>query len=131
MRIRDLSINCLYWNVADGLQDPLGYGLDDVMKRRLQIAADPRKARVDPRISFRILLFGARGYTMTPGTREYIHANTAANLACYTDAGLADYISTIVRAKPALARALLAQANPYLEPGAARERLAAACMMLK
>ncbi|MBV1775441.1 hypothetical protein KSF73_06895 [Burkholderiaceae bacterium DAT-1] len=56
-RNRDLSMNCLFWHPDEGCVDPVGHGLEDAQARRIRIAADTRKQRVDYRLALRALLF--------------------------------------------------------------------------
>lgn len=124
-KIRDFTINCVYWNVLDGFIDPLGRGIDDIAKRRLEVAADPRKSRIDPRLSVRILLFGARGYAMEESATQYLLANLDRDLLRYE--ALDHYVAMVVRGSIALAQEVRRVGHAYSRDPRARLALDRAC----
>ncbi|QYF94328.1 hypothetical protein KY495_03670 [Massilia sp. PAMC28688] len=126
-RNRDLSINCMYWNDRSGLHDPLGHAMDDIAARRIRVAADPRKARIDPRISMRSLLFQTRQYVLSPCTHDYLLTHLDANILCYPQDKFSDYVHALVRGRRESAHALYHAACGFLPAGTAREQLARAC----
>lgn len=57
----DFTMNALYWHPDHGLVDPLG-GTAHCLERTLVISADPRKAAIDPKLSFRLARFACLGF---------------------------------------------------------------------
>jgi len=124
-RNRDLTINCVYWNMLDGFVDPLGCGVEDIASRMLVVAADPRKSRIDPRLSVRILLFAARGYSAGASAREYLALNLDRDLLRYES--LDQYVAMVVRGSRDLARQVLRAAQEFSREPAALAALDRAC----
>lgn len=124
-RNRDLTINCVYWNALEGFVDPLGRGIEDIASRRFEVAADPRKSRIDPRLSVRILLFAARGYAMGESATEYLLGNLDRDLLRYE--ALDQYVALVVRGSRILAQELRVVGHAYLRDAAARAAIDRAC----
>lgn len=112
-RNRDLSINALYWSPAAGVVDPLGHAVDDVRNRLLRVVADPRKAAIDPRITFRLLAFMARGYTLSDSAADYLRTWFDRDVARYGKASLASYMPTLTRGNTAAARLICDSARAF------------------
>lgn len=125
-RNRDLTVNCAYWHRSAGLVDPLGTALPDIARRAFDMAADPRKAAIDPRLSLRALLFEARGYAMGARAQAHVRARLAHDVAGY-GAGLGAYVATLVRGCRPLADGVLAGARRWLGTGPALDALERAC----
>jgi poly(A) polymerase len=128
-RIRDLSVNALYWDDVDGVQDPLGCGLDDLRARCARLITDPRKARIDPRLSIRLLLFAARGYTLGQGSLRHLRERLSADVMAYSPTGLAHFVRTSARDNPAIAQAMLSAARPFLDSESC-QRMSEACVFV-
>lgn len=124
-RNRDITINTGYWSLRDGLQDPLGCALAHVRDREFAIAADARKAAIDPRVSLRCLLFQARGYRMRPDARHYVVERLAQDLHTF-GTGLAAYVQTLARGHATTA-AEIARLAAGLVDAATADRLQQAC----
>lgn len=128
-RNRDLTVNCLYWSLQDGFVDPLGRALDDIRLRRIAIAADPRKCAIDPRLSFRIALFEARGYAQTSESWAYLQAKLALDIQriASTPPGLRAYVADLVRHDGHIAMRVLEIAEAVIEDAESLSALRMAC----
>lgn len=114
-RNRDLTINSGFWSPRHGFIDPLGCTARHIRAREFGISADPRKAAIDPRLSFRCLLFQARGYRMRPDARRHVGARLGADMRSFAD-GLRDYLHDLVRGSADTARALCQMAADLVGP---------------
>ncbi|WP_460759321.1 nucleotidyltransferase family protein [Lysobacter fragariae] len=124
-RNRDLTINCGFWSHRHGFIDPLGCTERHILEREFEISADTRKVAIDPRLSFRCLLFQARGYRMRPDARRHITARLGPDMLSFAD-GLHDYLHTLVRGSTDTAAAICRAADGLVEPEVAAQ-LAEAC----
>jgi poly(A) polymerase len=113
-RNRDLSINCLYWNLDQGFVDPTGQGIEDLRARRLNVAAEPRKCAVDHRISFRLMAFVAREFSLSDEAAAYLRVNLPRDLAVYDDASLSDYLAVLLRGRRQHADTVLQTSHDFL-----------------
>ena len=116
-RNRDFPFNALYWR--SGLVDPTGRGVADALNREITICQDPRKSAIDPRLSFRILLFAHLGYSLGPDARAYLNRHIDADTAAMGP-GLASWLQELTRGRGSVKAGILDQAE---RGGAATETL--------
>lgn len=124
-RNRDLTINSGYWSQQHGFVDPLGCTAQDIRQRQFGISADARKVAIDPRLSFRCLLFQARGYRMHTDALRHVSQSLGRDMQRMGE-GLREYLHTLVRGSPSLAAAVGQGAKGLVEPAVATA-LAEAC----
>jgi tRNA nucleotidyltransferase/poly(A) polymerase len=125
-RNRDVTINCCYWNPREGFLDPIGCAFADIGHRRIRVAADPRKCRVDRRLSFRILLFVARGFQLTATAAAYLQAHLAADVHRFGPTGLDPYLRLLTRDEAEVEVQILRTGLAYLDDARARRMFEAA-----
>ena len=114
-RNRDLTINGGFWSPRRGLVDPLGCVARDIDAREFGISADARKAAIDPRLSFRCLLFQARGYRMRADAQAHVRQRLGVDLRAFGD-GIDDYLHVLVRGSPDTASAVCDAAVDLVAP---------------
>lgn len=114
-RNRDLSINCGFWSQRFGLIDPLGCTERHIRRREFEVSADTRKSAIDPRLSFRCLLFQARGYRMRPDASRYVIERLGPDMRSFSDE-LQDYLHVLVRGSISLATAISNAAAELVAP---------------
>lgn len=124
-RMRDFTCNALFWTATAGFIDPLGRGIDDALARRLHICHDPRKSKVDPRLSFRILRFVGLGFQPDDDALAFVRSRIDHDTA-WLGADLGSWLHELTRGDEAAIEALIVRAADLAGDQATEARLRAA-----
>ncbi|WP_082670213.1 CCA tRNA nucleotidyltransferase [Sphingomonas sanguinis] len=102
----DFTINAMYWRMNEGVLDPLNRGIADCQARKLVIAADPRKAELDLRLTLRMALFACRGFVPDNYSHTFFVNRINDDVASF-GVDLAGYLNELTRDSSDLKAAIL------------------------